>query len=429
VFRNAAWVAGAARAGRGIGGQVDLAALFGERSLRLLAPRATLAFLVPAKLWRSLAGGGVRTLLATDAHVTAIEDFSEAPSLFEAAVYPSLLVARRREGGAPASAPPVAVALHRAARTLAWSTPAARLPLADLASPWLLLPEAVRTAFDALAAVGTTLAESALGRPTLGVKCGCNDAFVVQDAADANPRRPDRLDLGVVDDVDDPRRVSAGTRRATLPGRALRPHVRGEGVAPGGARSAGEFLVWTHDSRGAPLSAIPAAVAAWLAPHRAALERRVDRGSRTPWWALFRTEGAAADVARVVWADIGRRPRAAVLPPGDPSVPLNSCYVVRCPTIEDAHALAALLNSPLAAAWLNAIAEPARGGYHRYLAWTTALLPIPSDWPRARARLAPIGERARAGDFPAPTTLLAAARDAYGIAEAAVAPLIAWHER
>src|ERR671929_783018 len=107
---------------------------------------------------------------------------------------------------------------------------------------------------------------------------------------------------------------------------------------------------------------------------------------------------AAPEMARVVWADFGRAPQALVLQPGDATIALNSCYVLPCPTPEDAHAFAALLNSPLAAAWLNVLAEPARGGYRRYLAWTVALLPIPHDWPRARRMLAPLAERASGGD-------------------------------
>jgi len=41
-------------------------------------------------------------------------------------------------------------------------------------------------------------------------------------------------------------------------------------------------------------------------------------------------------------------------------VPLNSCYVLRCRDLTDAYAFSAWLNSPLAAAWLGAIAEPNR---------------------------------------------------------------------
>ena len=64
------------------------------------------------------------------------------------------------------------------------------------------------------------------------------------------------------------------------------------------------------------------------------------------------------------------------------------------PTEADAWALAAVLNSRLAAAWLNAIGESARGGYKRYLGWTVGQLPLPRDWDRVRDDLAAAGIRA-----------------------------------
>jgi hypothetical protein len=115
-----------------------------------------------------------------------------------------------------------------------------------------------------------------------------------------------------------------------------------------------------------------------------------------------------------------------MLAAGDPTVPLNTCYVLRCENSEDALALCALINSPLAAAWLNALAEPARGNWRRYLAWTVSLFPIPKDWPRARARLAPLAERALIGRPPDDDELLAEACAAYRVRRADMEPLLAW---
>ena len=67
VFGGAAWERGArsANAGAGFSAQVDLGALFLERSLALTRDEGSLALLLPAKMWRSLAGGGARRLLRT----------------------------------------------------------------------------------------------------------------------------------------------------------------------------------------------------------------------------------------------------------------------------------------------------------------------------------------------------------------------------
>ena len=129
---------------------------------------------------------------------------------------------------------------------------------------------------------------------------------------------------------------------------------------------------------------------------------------------------------RVAWGDVGRAPRAVVLAPGDATVPLNSCYVVRAPSGDDADALAAWLNAPLAVAWLGAIAEPARGGYHRFLGWTMARLPLPADWPAARAVLAPAGRAARDGTVPSVAELHALSLRAFRVGAAAMEPLITW---
>jgi hypothetical protein len=142
-----------------------------------------------------------------------------------------------------------------------------------------------------------------------------------------------------------------------------------------------------------------------------------------PWWALFRTASAKCDRARLVWADVSRSPRLRVLPPGDPSVALNSCYVLACATPDDAHALATLLRSPPCAAWLHALAEPARGGYLRHLAWTVALLPVPRNWPAARRALRRLTTRAT------PREQSAAVADAYGIALEDILPLVQWSAR
>jgi hypothetical protein len=414
VYRDAAWTAGAERAGAGsgFGAQVDLAALFIERSLALAAGGGVVALLVPAKLWRSLAGGGTRALLSRDARLLRLEDWSEAPCAFDAAVYPSVVVAAK---AAPSPAHEVHASVRRRSLDVAWraAPDAMRFDRGDPASPWLLAPPEVRVAFDRVVARGHPLGDCRLGRPTLGVKCGCNEAFVVD----------------VVEGTGDELTVVQGERRASIERALVRPLARGETIEPWRLRPTSSGIVWTHDATGAPLDVLPRGAARWLAPWRHRLADRTDlRGARA-WWSLVRTEGADCTRARVVWCDFGRAPRAAVLPAGDPTVPLNTCYVLPCDDPEDALAIAALLNSPLAAAWLSVIAEPARGGWHRYLAWTVALLPLPHDWPRARALLAPLAERATLDDPPSTLALLDAVCGAYRLKQPDVAPLLAWSHR
>ena len=416
VARHAAWEAGAgpSGAGRGFAAQLDVAAVFIERATRLLAPAGTLSLLVPAKLWRSLAGGGVRWWIAAETELRCVEDYSGAPAVFDAAVYPSLVVAQRRRGSNLVPAAPVRVAvIHHGRDEFSW--PASRESIGfddSVGSPWILLPPDARKAFDRIRRYGVPLARSGLGRPYLGVKCGCNEAFIVELLEEGDAQ-------AVV-------RASSGAR-AVVERSMLRPLLRGDRVRRWTIGASNECILWTHDSLGTPLDELPARAAALLAPWKRALGKRADARRGARWWSLFRTDGARYDQPRVVWSDIGREPRAAILDASDTTVPLNSCYVIRCGERRDAEALTALLNGPLVRAWLNAVAEPARGGYHRYLGWTMSLMPVPKDWSRARDVLAPLAAHGgRTSSSPSESDLFEAALDAFHLVREDVEPLVEW---
>ena len=410
VYRDAAWEhgAGSGHAGRGFSAQVDLAALFVERSIELASATGSVALLLPAKLWRSLSGAGVRRLLANRTHLRLVEDWSDAPSCFDAAVYPSVVIASRHV----ISNGDTGAGVLRGSLNVGWMAPTRSLRLipADDASPWLLLPPDVRTAFDHVTDRGIPLGDSPFGRAMLGVKCGCNDAFTVN----------------AIEEHADAVTVEYRGRRGTIEPGLLRPLLRGDGVAAWQIPRSRNAIVWTQASTGVALRALPSGAARWLAPWKRQLMNRTDLRGSAMWWSLFRTEGADPSRPRVVWSDFGRVPRAALLPKDDLTVPLNSCYVLPCDNMQDALALTALLNGPLAAAWLNAIAEPARGGWHRYLAWTVSLLPLPHDWARATEVLAPLAEQALLGSPPTPEELLVASCRAYRLRASDIAPLIAW---
>jgi hypothetical protein len=442
-FRNSAWLAGAATAaaGRGFASQVDLSALFIERSVSVARARGTVALLVPAKLWRSLAGGGVRSHLLKMTEIVELHDMTESRQLFDAAVYPSLVVLRRNSGrheslaqmhddqtsqdGVPNERPNKSVdrsllaVVHRRESAIHWRLDEKCLPFDTTpGSPWLILPAPVRAAFDRIRSAGVPMTESSLARPLLGVKTGCNEAFVV--GLSANQPSPDgNAQLATIE---------SGDVSGLVECKLLRPLHRGESIRPWKLGHSPEQIIWTHDGCG-PLRQLPPHARRWLSKWRWELERRSDARGRTPWWTIFRTESAAFSSPRVAWSDFGRAPRAAVLQADDPTVLLNSCYVARCDDLTDAYALAALLNSPVIAAWLNIIAEPARGGYHRYLGWTVALMPIPADWPAARRILAPIAERAARGSPPDADTLLATVLQAYRLEEREAEPILLWNDR
>jgi hypothetical protein len=391
VYRNSAWMGGsqAAGAGRGFASQVDASALFVERCVSLLRPNGTLSLILPSKLWHSLAGGGVRNLLQDHMAIRELHDLTAASSIFDAAVYPSILTASRMNRQS------LTVRAHKENHVVQWNVPQGDITFDESpGSPWIVAPELARSAFEKVRAKGIPLSSTEIGRPLLGVKTGCNEAFVVSRHVDVEPH-------------------------------LLRKTIRGDQVNAWSIQQSDERIIWTHDGAG-PLRELPSAALRWLRQHRTKLERRSDAQRASRWWSLFRTEAADAALPRVVWADIGRTLRAAVIDAGDDAVPLNTCYVARCHDRADALALAAILNSKLATAWLSLIAEPARGGYMRYMGWTLALLPVPGNWCRARTVLVPIAERAADGSPPDSSELLEAVLEAFDLAMADVEQLLAW---
>jgi hypothetical protein len=397
VYRNSAWRAGsdAAAAGKGFSAQVDAAALFVERSTNLLRHGGIGALILPSKLWRSLAGGGVRDFVFSNADILELHDLTSSKVAFDAVVYPSVLVTRRGRHGQSRCFDAI---VHHDGTPRLWRARTSRLSFdGSPGSPWLIIPEDVRRAFDEVSRAGTPLAKSCIGRPLLGVKTGLNEAFLVRDP----PR--EMFETGL-----------------------MRPVIRGEDVKAWSAVSGG-WMIWTHDDKG-PLASLSPAALKRLTTWRRSLELRTDLHDRRRWWSVFRTEGADARHHRVVWSDIGAAPGAAYLPAGDLSVPLNTCYVARTPSEQDALALMTLINSEIIAAWLDVIAEPARGGYRRYMGWTMALLPLPREWTRAVSTLAPIGRSALNGSRPESHVVRSAVLDAYGLRESCVEPLLKWRE-
>jgi hypothetical protein len=332
---------------RGFAHLPDIAVAFVERALELTAPGGAVALLVPAKLASSGYAEPLRRRLAEAHRLERVAPLPEGGDAFGAAVYPMVLVAAR--------AGPTG--LERPATALGPKSAAPSLPQRTLrtAGPWLLEPDATRVARHLRAAL-PTIGER--WRPQLGVKTGADTLFLVPE-----------------------------------PGPGTRPALRGRDLAPFAATSR-VHLLWTHEPDGRPLARLPPALARALGRHLDRLQRRSDYRAGAPWQ-LFRTALALAPY-RVVWADVARRLAAAV--PDPDTVPLNTVYGIATRTADDAHALAALLNSR----WLTALArlhaDPARGGFRRFNARVVRDLPLPAADAAAWRRLAEQGRRRVADD-------------------------------
>ena len=311
---------------RGFAHLPDLSVAFVDRAVELAAPGGVAALLVPAKLASSGYAQAMRQRLASATQIERAAPLDSASGAFAAAVYPMALVATRAEpqGGSE-------VALSLGPRSLAVRV--AQSALSDR-GPWILKPEAaavarrLRSAFPRL---------GDRWQPQLGTKTGADEIFLL---------------------------------RTAVPG--TRPALRGRDLSAWHAESR-VHLIWTHGPDGCARRQLPAGLAELLKPHVSRLLRRSDY-RRGPPWQLFRV-GLASAPFRVVWPDLARRLLAAV--PSAAAVPLNTVYGIATRTLDDALAVAALLNSR----WLSALAalhaDPARGGFRRFNATVVRDLPVP----------------------------------------------------
>jgi hypothetical protein len=320
---------------------------FCERALELAAPGGIVGMLVPAKLATAGYAEALRRRLAGTTQLELVAPLDDAAAAFGAAVYPMALVVARRDPEPTASA--------RCA--LGGDPPGPLLPqrLLQTPGPWIFVPEAAAVA-RRLARDGPAIRDR--WNPSLGVKTGADAVFLVPEAV-----------------------------------QGARPAVRGRDLTRWHATPR-LYLLWPHDRTGRPLAYLDGTLALRLTPHLERLKRRTDyRGG--PAWQLFRTK-LALSPHRVLWRDLSRELTAAVPPPE--VVPLNTVYGIATRTADDAHALAALLNTRWCTALARLGADRARDGFRRFNASVVGALPLPVTSQSTWAALAEHGRRCEPAD-------------------------------
>lgn len=378
-----------ARVAAGVGAQVDLALLFLERSLRLLAPGGVLAMLLPAKSLRALYGAGARRLLLRGARLLAIHDHSlDARGVFHADAFPAAVVARRRQEEQPPSGDgAVRVTLERRGlEPLRFSVDAGELPLVpeDAESPWILAPPPVTAAMRRMQAAGSPLGRRFPVRR--GVVTGANEILVIAAA------RPRLAGLASIE-AEGARRAASRRRSrlsAVVESAALVPLVRGAGIRAWGW-DAPDHVVWLRDDAGRPTPA-PPRMARYLERH----VRRLRRAGRPKHAAPGTIQRVSAHTLgpKVAWHDLAETLKAVALPARvrdplggiRPLIPLNTVYFAAVRDRDDGLVLAALLNATPVRTFVRAIAERAKDARFRFFAWTVAVLPLPAGlFPDRRA--------------------------------------------
>ncbi len=385
------------RKGPGASGfhQPDLSIAFFERAIQLASPEGVVALLMPAKIANAAYAAPLRRTAEGALRLVAVHDWSDDPRRrrwFEADTFPLGLVLsrlRRREARVEVSA---------AGETfvLAQEEISSRSPLGE----WALVPPRVGATLRRLRARHRSLEEVLGRRPFMGVKTGDNNAFFL--------------------DVEEVREETVLTTDGVeIPKGAVCRCVRGRDLRRWNG-SGSHWMLW-------PPAGGWRETPRWLARHAAV------RGVTPDDLRLSFVKPEHVGI-KVAWKDLSRGMAAAVLPETIDSagssfvlVPNQTLYAIDAVSHDEAHALAAILNSSVVGALLLAAAERAKDGHYRYFGRTVAAVPL-ADMGEELPALAHLSRRARLG-APVDDEIDAAVAKGYGLTSAELAHLREFVER
>jgi N-6 DNA Methylase/Eco57I restriction-modification methylase len=342
--------------------QPDLSVAFFERAMSLAAPDGVVSMLMPAKIVNAGYAAPLRQRVWERASIVAIDDWSDG-RWFDADTFPLGLTVR------PLRAPN-GVEVTSGGTT--FKVRQLELPVGGASSEWALVPREVAAILRRLREQHAPLA-TVLGRmPLMGVKTGNNGAFFLDAERVARGRLLTR------DGIEIP--LSAVAR--CVRGRDVRRWSAADSV----------WLLWPP-------------VDGWKEPPQWLIDLAAAREVEVESFRLAYVRPEHAGI-KVVWKDLSRGMAAAVLPAFAsvngrevPLVPNQTLYSLDAPSLDDAHALAALLNSKIADALLLCIAERAKDAHFRYFGRTVARIPLPRVEPGTEAYAALVrGARRREVD-------------------------------
>src|SRR5262249_17503399 len=307
--------------------QPDLSIAFVERALALAAPHGSVSLLLPAKVLNAAYAAPLRRYVESKLTIVALDDWSAgARRYFDADTFPLGMTVSKR----PPSSPPA---------------------LALGGSEWSLLPPDVHETLARIHRTFPPLAETLARTPVMGVKSGDNGAFFL--------------------DVKRVRRNAVETRDGThIPLSVVCRCVRGRDVRRWSVAEP-TWMLWPP-ARGF---------------RRFALARGLDAAALQ--LSYVRPEHLGI---KVVWKDLSRGICAALLPDARtihgravPLVPNQTLYALDAASMDEAHVLAAALNSTIVNALTVAVAERAKDFHFRYFGRTIARIPLPRIEPTGTA--------------------------------------------
>ncbi|MGB8294753.1 MAG: N-6 DNA methylase [Polyangia bacterium] len=265
---------------RAYDGTADLFVYFFERSLQQLKPGGRLGFIVSNKWLRGGYAEKLRAMFAKQCTIDTMVDFGHAPIFPGTDAFPCIITLRK-------SPPPpehaVRVTLYPreelGKELLASYVEEHRFPMSQAkldSAGWTLEPPGVQALLEKLRRNGVPLGEYAAIKPNYGIKTGCNEAFLVDQATKERLCR------------EDPRSAEI-----------LKRYLRGQDIARWSPEWAGLWLVllkssgdqswpWSNTKDSGAAEAIFAssfpALHRHMKPLEEALRKRTDHGRF--WWEL-----------------------------------------------------------------------------------------------------------------------------------------------
>jgi len=168
-------------------GMADLFVYFFERGLQILKPGGRLGFIVANKWMKGGYAEPLRGLLAAETEVEQIIDFGHAPIFPDADAFPSVVVIRKPQVGAPMNSERTVSATVFPREELGDSAiddfvleREVRIPQRAFGTaPWSLEPPGVRALIEKMRRVGVRLEDRVGTAPSYGIKTGYNQAYLI----------------------------------------------------------------------------------------------------------------------------------------------------------------------------------------------------------------------------------------------------------
>lgn len=329
-------------------GRCDLYVYFYELAISNLAPDGVLAFISSNKFFRANYGSNLRNMLTKETSLKTIIDFEDAP-VFEATVYPSVIILQKTANGSKA----VEVATWSGAVDIDYFVSSIKEKLRIISQNelvngnWSFQTGIRATIYSHINGMGEPLGKMLKGRIFAGIKTGLNEAFII----DADKRN----------ELIDSHKSSAAVIKPFLKGKDI-----GKWAIRTGNQSARYIIYMPH---GIEIDEFPA-----IKKHLSKFKSRLEaRALSQKWYELQQPQLAFTSTfqrRKIVYPNVSLGCRFAL----DEGSYLD--MTAFCLATDDLYILA-VINSSVMTFYFSGLGIQRRGGYQEFKTQYVRQLPIP----------------------------------------------------